>query len=76
MQETILHRTLGYDQTVTFFEYDFDCWIESEPIVEVVDVVDLMVIAEHVVVADVVEDIVVDVDARIVAEKLALPLVD
>ena len=43
---------------------------------EAVDVVDLMVIAEHVVVADVVEDNVVDVDARIVVDKLALPLVD
>lgn len=43
---------------------------------EAVDDVDLMVVVEHVVVADVVEDTVVDVDARIVADKLALPLVD
>ena len=42
---------------------------------EAVDVVDLMVVVEHVVV-DVVEDIIVDVDARTVADKLALPLVD
>lgn len=42
---------------------------------EVVDVVDLMVVVEHVVV-DAVGDTIVDVDARIVADKLALPLVD
>lgn len=43
---------------------------------EVVDVVNLMVVTEHVVIADFVEDNVVDVDARTVPDKLALPLVD
>lgn len=43
---------------------------------EVVDVVDFMVVAEHVVVADAIEDTIVDVDARTVADKLVLPLVD
>ena len=43
---------------------------------EAVDAVDLMVVAEHVVVADAIEDNIVDVDARTVADKLALPLVD
>lgn len=43
---------------------------------EAVDAVDLVVVTEHVVVADVVEDNVVDVDARTMVDKLALPLVD
>ena len=43
---------------------------------EDVDVVDFMVVVEHVVVADAVEDTVVDVDARVVADKLALSLTD
>ena len=43
---------------------------------EAVDVVDLVVVAEHVVVADAIEDTIVDVDVRTVADKLALPLMD
>ena len=35
-----------------------------------------VVVAEHVVIVDVVEDNFVDVDARTAADKLALPLVD
>jgi hypothetical protein len=44
--------------------------------VEVVDVVDLMVVDEHGVVVDVFEYTVVNVDARTVADKLALQLMD
>lgn len=43
---------------------------------EAVDAVDLMVVVEHVVVADAVKDNAIDVDARSVADKLALPSVD